>query len=211
MMLSLTRHAPVSERSKRRVPTTRFSAVATQSRPEAVPVRANWTTLPGGVVEGGEIVVLAIKPSMWLWLFDSVPWLVMCTALGVILTALNRPFLGLSPTGTLQILALVAFARVSFAMLRWIPTWYVLTNRRLIDVRGVRAARIRSCPLINVSDVLLEESTLEKAAKLGSIYFELDSSEAHAYVWQSIQAPKDVFATVRTTINNARNFGGRRG
>ena len=129
-----------------------------------------------------------------------------CSVLAVILTVLGLPVFGLSPTGAAQVLMLLAFARLSFVMLRWIPTWYVLTNRRLIDVRGVRSARIRSCPLIEVKDTYLQESILEKAALLGTIVFELDRSDDRPYVWQSIQAPQEVFDKVRDTIRNARDF-----
>lgn len=211
MILSLTRHAPRRRPFERPLPTTHFSAVATDTSPNAVAVPANWTTLPGGVVDGGEIVIFAIKPSMWRWLFDSAPWLVACSVLAVIVTVLGRPVLGLSPTGAAQALMLVAFVRLSFAMLRWIPTWYVLTNRRLIDVQGVRAARIRSCPLIDVANTYLDKSIPEKAAQLGTIVFELDRSDDRPYVWQSVQVPHEVFDKVRSTIRNARDFRGMRG
>lgn len=210
MILSLTRHAPWRRRSERPLPTTRFSAVATETSPNAVAVPANWTTFPGGVVDGGEIVIFAIKPSMWRWLFDSAPWLIVCSALALVVTVLGRPVFGLSPTGAAQVLMLVAFARLGFVMLRWIPTWYVLTNRRLIDVQGVRAARIRSCPLIDVANTYLQESIPDKAAQLGTIVFEFDRSGDRPYVWRSIQAPREVFDKVRSTIRNARDFHGKR-
>ena len=210
MILSLTRHAPCRRRSERPLPTTHLSAVATEPSPNAVAVRANWTKLPGGVLDGGEIVIFAIKPSMWRWLFDSAPWLVVCSVLAVFVTLLGRPVFGLAPTGTVQVLMLVAFARLGFVMLRWIPTWYVLTNRRLIDVQGVRAARIRSCPLIDVADTHLQESIPDKAAQLGTIVFELDRPGDGPYVWQSIQTPHEVFDKVRSTIRNARDFRGMR-
>ena len=76
MILSLTKPTSATKPTIRRIPTAHFSAVATQSPPETASTAATWTTLPGGVVEGGEIVILAIKPSMWRWLIDSAPWIV---------------------------------------------------------------------------------------------------------------------------------------
>ena len=210
MILSPPRRISRSAGSGRPYPTVIFSATATEAPPSRAEVKTSWTTLPGGVLDGGEIVILAIKPSMWRVLFDSAPWLLMCALLAGVLTGLGRPILGLSLTDTAQALMLLALCRVSFAILRWIPAWYVLTNRRIIDIRGVRTPRIRSCPLIDVEDTYLHTSTSEKAAQLGTITFKLDRKDEGPYVWQSIQQPGEVYAKVRSTIDNAREFGNLR-
>ena len=210
MILALTKHAASPRRARGPSAAAHLSAVASESGPSAATVAANWTTLPGGVIDGGEIVIFAIKPSMWRWLFDSALWLVLCSTLALIVTVLRLPMLGLSPTSAAQLLMLIAFARLGFAMLRWVPTWYVLTNRRIIDVQGVRAARIRSCPLIEVEDTYLQESVSEKVAQLGTIVFAVDRPGDRPYVWQSIQTPREVFERVRNTIRNARDIRGTR-
>lgn len=206
MTLLLPSRVIHSERSVPRRATVYFAAAATEARPSTAEVKTAWTTLPGGVIDGGEIVILAIKPSMWRLLFDAAPWLIMCGVIACVLAGLGRPILGLSPSATAQLLMLVAVGRLAFAVLRWIPTWYVLTNRRLIDIRGVRAPRIRSSPLIDVADTYLHASTAEKTAQLGTITFELDRADEQPYVWKSIQQPAEVYARVRSTIDNAREF-----
>lgn len=211
MILSPPRRIGRSAGSGRPYPTVVFSATATEAPPSRAEVNAAWTTLPGGVLDGGEIVISAIKPSMWRLLFDTGPWLLMCGLLAGVLTGIGRPILGLSLTGTAQALMLVVLGRLGFAILRWIPAWYVLTNRRIIDIRGVRAPRIRSSPLIDVANTYLHVSTAEKTARLGTIIFELDRADEQPHVWQSIQQPAEVFAKVRSTIDNAREFRNPRG
>ncbi len=211
MILSPPRRATRSARPEYPHPSVSFSAAATEAPPRTADVRTAWTTLPGGVVDGGEIVILAIKPSMWRLLFDCAPWLVMCVALAGVMTGLRTPLPGLSLTGSAQVMLLIGFTRIAFSIVRWIPSWYVLTNRRIIAVRGVRAPRIRACPLIDVCDTFLHATTPERMAGLGTITFKLDRSDEPSQVWQSIQQPDEVYAKVRQTIDNAREFRDLRG
>ena len=83
--------APVRPRHK-----LRFSAATSEAPPQAADVPSTLTALPGGVLDGGELILLAIKPSMWRPLFDSAPWLIVCGAVAIILTSMGRTLAGLS-------------------------------------------------------------------------------------------------------------------
>jgi len=171
------------------------------SRSSAVPTV--WTHLPGGVVDGGEIVLLAIRPSMWRSLFDSAPWLVTMVLLAGTLTVLNTQIPGLSPIMTAQVILFVGVARLLLAILRWVPTWYVLTNRRIIDMHGVREPRIWSCPLLNVRNTYLQATAAERMAKLGTLTFVLDNPGEGPRHWQSVGRPEEIHAAIRRAIENA--------
>ena len=56
-----------------------LAAATSEAPPHAAKAATHWTALPSGVVDGGEIVLLAIKPSMWRPLLDSAPWLIVCS------------------------------------------------------------------------------------------------------------------------------------
>lgn len=180
-----------------------FSPTASEAPPRASKVTATWTTLPGGVVEGGEIVILAIKPSMWRILLDSAPWLVTCCLLAGVLTWLGTPVPGLSVAATAQVMLLIAFARIALAIVRWIPTWYVLTNRRIIGIRGVRTPRISASPLVDIRNTYLHSSPAEKLARLATITFVFSHSEKPSHIWQSVAKPDEVHAAIRRAIENA--------
>ena len=180
------------------------SAAAMADAPSGVSqVTTKWGTLPGGVIDGGEIIIFAIKPSMWRPVLDSVPWLVMTVLLALALTVLGTPFPGLSLTLTGEAILLVGFARLGYAVVRWVPTWYVLTNRRVIDIRGVRAPQIWSCVLIEVRNTYVNVSPPERMARLGSISFVTDRPDEPPRTWQSIAKHDEVNARVRRAIENA--------
>lgn len=188
-----------------------LAAAASEAPPVASKVTAALTAVPGGVIDGGEIVLLAVKPSMWRPIFDSTPWLVTCVFLAVALTWLGRSAPGLSVTATAQVILLLALARVGVAVVRWVPTWYVLTNRRVLEIQGVRSARISACLLVDVRNTYLHHSPGEKMAKLGTIMFVSDSGEKRPLVWQSIAKPDEVHTKIRRAIENAFDQHGTTG
>ncbi len=167
---------------------------------EVAPV---WSHLPGGLVDGGEIIMLAIKPSMWRPFFDSIGWLVACSLTAMVVTWLRSPFPGLSVTVTAQLILMIGLVQLGVAVARWISTWYVLTNRRVINIGGVRAPRISSCLLVDVRNTYLHVSAPERLAALGTITFASDDPHEAPRLWRSIAEPELVHGKIRRAIETA--------
>lgn len=180
-----------------------FSASTAEAPPGAADAVTSWTALPGGVVDGGEIVVLAIKPSMWKPALESAPWLVVAAVAAGFVASLRLPLPGLSIVGTIQILLLVGFARLGFSIARWIPTWHVLTNRRIIDVHGVRKPVIASCALVDIRNTFVQKGVAEQLLRLGSIAFSTMPACDRPIYWRTIADPDAVHAHIRRAIENA--------
>jgi hypothetical protein len=178
-------------------------AAASEAPPTVSEATLPWAALPGGVVDGGEIVILAIKPSMWKPVFDSATWLVAACLMAAVLTRLGAALPGLSLTSTAQLVLLAGFARLGIAVFRWVPTWHVLTNRRIIDIHGVRAPAAVSCPLIDIRNTYLRPSPAEKLLGLGSILFISKHDGDQPRAWRCISRPDDVHARIRRAIEQA--------
>jgi len=182
----------------------RFSvAVVDNPSASAQPAAAPWTAIPGGVIDGGEIVILAIKPSMWRPFFDSAAWMVGSWLIAGLLTFFGNPITGLSLATTVQVVLMGGAVGLGIAILRWIPTWYVLTNRRIIHIHGVRTPRIDSCELLEIRNTFVQAGIEEKVTNLGSITFVMDKAQNRPRTWRSIQQPLEVHARVRRAIENA--------
>ncbi|MCH7924792.1 MAG: hypothetical protein IIC51_04590, partial [Planctomycetes bacterium] len=65
-----------------------FTVVLTEAPADGSRLETSWAFLPDEIVDGGEMIVLAIKPSMWRPLFDSIPWLIMTAVLSVTLAVM---------------------------------------------------------------------------------------------------------------------------
>jgi hypothetical protein len=166
-------------------------------------VAAVLSALPQGVIDGGEIVLFAIKPSMWRPVFDSAAWIVGACLLTAIMTGFGQPIPGLSLAATAQVLLLVALARLGLAIGQWIPRWHVLTNRRIIDIEGLRCPTIRSCALVRIRNTYLRPSSVESVTGLGTILFMTSDPEMVPHIWRSVREPEQVHAKVRRAIESA--------
>jgi len=179
------------------------AAAASESPPRAQELPAEWSALPGGVIDGGEIVLMAIKPSMWRPLFDSMPWLITVGVFAVGILILRTPLLGMSVSMSAQVVLAIGFLRVAFAIVRWIATWYVLTNRRIMDVRGARAPRITSFALIEIRNTYLNATAPERLVRIGTITFVSKHADGQPHFWESVARPEEVHAKIRRAIENA--------
>ena len=186
----------------------RFSAATSEAPPQAADVPSTLTALPGGVLDGGELILLAIKPSMWRPLFDSAPWLIVCGAVAIILTSMGRTLAGLSLVASAEVVLLVGMTRLALAVVRWVPTWYVLTNRRIITIHGVRHPHITACLLLEIREVFLGASPMERLVRLGSISITANDDRPTPLFWQSIQQPEEVHDKIRRAIRNATDQQG---
>lgn len=180
-----------------------FAAVTPDAPPRTAEAASPWTTLPGGVIDGGEIVMLAIKPSLWRPVFESAAWIVTSIVLAGTLLWTRKTIPGFSLTTSAQIVLLIGVVRLGWAVVHWVPAWHVLTNRRVIDVRGVRTPRIDSCNLLNIRNTYLNTSSTESLVRLGTILFVTDHPEAPPITWRNITKPDLVHAKIRRAIENA--------
>jgi len=92
---------------------------------------------------------------------------------------------------------------MALAIIRWVPRWHVLTNRRIIDVRGVRSPRVAWCPLLEIRNTYLHSTLAEKIASLGTITFVTTHEEQPSRQWRSIAKPDEVHDKIRRAIGGA--------
>ncbi len=126
--------------------TTRFSTAMADAPSNTCEAVATVAALPSGAIGGGEIVLLAIKPSMWRPVFESGSWLVTTIVLAVVLAALGQPIPGLSLAATSRLILLVGLARHrsfreivrenSNSMLMLMHIWLVTMRMDLIMHKG---------------------------------------------------------------------------
>ena len=158
-------------------------------------------------MSGGEVVILAVKPSMWRTVFDSAPWLVTSVALAIVVLMTGAPLAGVSAKLSAQLILLVGSARLAVAVLRWVPSWHLLTNRRIMDIRGVRTPRVSSLFLTDILETDTSATLPERIVSTGSVAFIPELADQAPRVWRSIPDHLDVHDRVRRAIREARRAG----
>jgi uncharacterized membrane protein YdbT with pleckstrin-like domain len=157
--------------------------------------------VPERVLEDGEIVILAVKPSGWLLLLASVPVWSVAAAIAVLAWLLRARLRGGLDASTIVALCVVAGAvRLVVAVLQWYARLYVLTDRRVLRLRGVLREELWQCPLKKVLRVHLVAAAGERLTGTGSLVFETEGRCAADSAWACLSRA----AEVRRMVEEAR-------
>ena len=183
---------------------TAASAASSTEAPTAPPLtRTEPIALPLDLLDGGEIIILAIKPSLWFVLFDSIKWIVAAAVVIGGWALAGNTWARFSDTLAAQLTLLVVATRLGVAVLRWVSRFYVLTNRRVMRIRGVLRPDVRDILLPRVINTRLTQALHEKITGLGTLHFAADKPLPSDCAWRNIARPEEVHAEVRRAIERA--------
>ena len=181
-----------------------LSPGATAEAPAEKPVVVTAPVhVPVELLDGGEVVILAIKPSPWFVLFDSLQWIVagLVVVAGAGL-ADGRVAWVSYPTLIRGIVVLLA-CRLAFALLRWVSRFYLLTNRRVLKIHGVLRPRVLDLTLTDILNTRVTVAGHERLASLGTLRFACRHPVSGDSAWNHIARPDEVHAQVRRAIERA--------
>lgn len=183
-------------------------ASATTAPPTAQEAPSAWLATPSDVVDGGEIILMAIKPSAWRPVWEALPAIVGCGVLGIVVAVLATPLPGMSASGSWQVLAAIGVIATAVSFARWALTWYVLTNRRVLDIQGLWSPRIWSSSLLDVRNTYVGGTTAERAVGAGTITFVTQPGTQRPRRWHFVADPVEVHAKIRRAIEDAIDHSG---
>lgn len=157
--------------------------------------------LPTNLIQGGEIIILILKPS---------PLFILLGALGHVMT-IGLLFVIAAwaelidpQTATVAAAALIVL-RLAWQFLEWLSRLYVLTDRRVIRVAGVLRVFVFEAALrqIQHTDVVL--SLRERLFALGTIAFSTAGTGVPEAYWVMLHRPMAVHRRIVQAINR---YGG---
>jgi hypothetical protein len=157
-------------------------------------------------LEDGEVVLLAVKPSRWFVLAMSWPVVLLAAVAaagayvlaGMVSWEINTRLVGL-------VCSTATCTRVIFACLQWMGKQYILTNRRVMRLRGVFHEELAQCRLKDLHEVHLSASPTEHLLGIGSLLFErADQRPAGDIHWILLADPKEAHRAVCDAWNRAR-------
>jgi hypothetical protein len=156
------------------------------------------------LLRDGEIVQLMIRPSRWFILLTSLRFLSIVAILVCALEIYMNQH-GRDPRHRcIEIGVGVMAGRVMWAIIQWMSRLYVLTNLRILSIKGVFNSEIFDCPLRKVARVSLDMSPKEKIFLVGSITLIPQDDNMPIGAWWIISKPVEVLHMVRRAVQNAR-------
>lgn len=162
--------------------------------------------LPAQLLQPGEVIVLLLKPSPLFIVLAPLRTLVIIL-LSVLLVGQvqARGFrLGLSTADLVLAGAGLIGARLFWQVLEWLNQIYVLTDQRVIRVRGVLNVRVFECPLQNIQQTDLILPLIQRLFGLGTIGFATAGTAFHEAFWLMLGKPLDVHQKIVETLRRYR-------
>lgn len=159
---------------------------------------------PTHLLDGGEIIILALKPSLWHIPLVSLNWLGVAV---LFIAAANWDGLASYRGVLVQLGLLVGLGRLAYATLQWASRSYYLTNRRVMRIRGVLTIDVFECPLTKIQTTRLAISPAERLVRVGTIQMSTAGvGGGHAF-WKTVARPLEVHEQLRAAIHKAQNRG----
>jgi len=158
-------------------------------------------TIPTEVLDDGEVVLLAVKPSAWFVLLVSGPVLLAAAAGAGLMELFGGPWP--RHAGLLVCLA-AACLRLVVACFQWMGLLYVLTNRRTMRLAGLTRGEAVSCRLREINDVTVAWGFLESRLGVGSLRFAVAGRPRPEADWTTVSRPEQVRQKVLEAISQAR-------
>lgn len=161
--------------------------------------------LPAQLLQGGEIVILLLKPSLWYIILAAAGHLAAIAIAACAATWLAR--LGLLNVTTRDITAVALFiaaVRLLWQLLEWLSRVYVLTDRRIVRVQGVVRVQVFECPLKKIQHTDAVFSLRERLFGLGTLMFSTAGTAVPEAAWVMLAHPLDVHQKVVAAINRYR-------
>lgn len=160
--------------------------------------------VPAQLLDGGEIIILALKPSLWYIPLVSLRWLAVAAIL--VLASLWSGWAGYTST-LVQVAVVLALGRLAYAALQWASRSYYLTNRRVMRIRGVLTVDVFECPLTRIQNTRLGFSLPERLVRAGTITMSTAGiGDGHAS-WRTVARPLEVHEQLRAAIDKAHPRG----
>ena len=175
-----------------------------QSKPQSKPDINEL--LPSDLISEDEKVIFALKPSLWTIVFLSFRTAVITSALTAAALLLGPMMnLGRLTTYIVEACGVAFLARFGFAFLQWVSRSYVLTDRRVIRIRGVFTIDIFQCALVKIQNTFLVLTLPQRILGLGNIEFTTAGTGAVEAVWRHLKNPLKIHQLLINAMNTAAN------
>lgn len=161
--------------------------------------------LPEQLLQSGETIVLLLKPSPWFIFLEAAGTLfAILLATGGAVLADRFAIVTVSSRDAVLIGAALAAMRLAWQFLEWLSHVYVLTDMRVIRIKGVLRITIFETPLKNVQHTQTHFTLRERIFSLGTISFATAGTGREEAAWRMLARPLEVHQVVLQTLSRYR-------
>lgn len=156
-----------------------------------------------GVLEDGEIIILATRPSLWFIVLKRLGSLLLVLLVSLLAIIVDvKDLLNISAPAILSANALGAALVMAWFAIDRATRLYLLTDRRVLRVSGIFRQVVIEAPLGKVQSVTLYRSFRERIFGIGTIVFSTAAAGGGAgeFSWFMAPRPHETIKIVRDTL-----------
>jgi uncharacterized membrane protein YdbT with pleckstrin-like domain len=174
----------------------------------ALPTDLVVPVVPEQILHEDEVVLLLAKPSI-LFIFYSSAWFVVTALmLGVLIAQLT--LLGTSgyftPTTVAVIAALAVVGRLIWALLVWTSHIYMLTNQRIVTIKGVLNVHMFQANLRKIQKTDVYRPLVQRLLGTGTLAFSTAAAGGDIdSTWVMIARPDETHEQIVAAINKTHS------
>jgi uncharacterized membrane protein YdbT with pleckstrin-like domain len=165
----------------------RISHTMSEDAPLAPTLPAN--VLPQEMLHDDEVVLILTKPSLFFVLITSFRFILTALLLGILAVKTIQPHVSLSVQMFAALTALVCVARLVWALLVWSSHTYMLTNQRIVTIKGVLNTAMTQAHLRKVQRTVLYKPLYQRILGIGTIGIATAATEGFDATWVMIARP----------------------
>jgi uncharacterized membrane protein YdbT with pleckstrin-like domain len=187
-------------------PAPATAAGFSEAKPDAAsPAQPSATLLPAELLQPGEIIILLLKPSLLYIVLSSLRTLAIIGLVTMAMLYLSAyPIMPLTSRDILLLGFGVAGVKLFWQFLEWLSRVYVLTDRRIIRVKGVLRVEVFESLLKNIQHTECLFMLRERLFGLGTLGFSTAGTGLPEAYWQMVSRPLEVHQTVVQAIGRYR-------
>lgn len=199
---------PPSAKSRRARLYPRDARAAEPAPPDTTePTQARvMMLLPADLLQGGEAVILLLKPSPWYILLESIGVMIVLAVFMAIGLWLQSHGYNSSLSGRDLLLLVFGLGSIQlfWQFLEWLSRVYVLTDQRVIRVKGVLRVQVFETQLRNVQHTHATFSLRERLFGLGSIHIATAGTGDIEASWVMLAKPLEAHRILVQALNRYR-------
>lgn len=161
--------------------------------------------LPAQLLQPGELIILMIKPSaLYILLAPLRALFVIIVAVMLFDQLASTDMVNLSRQDVSLAGIFLVGLRLFWQFLDWMSRVYVLTDRRVIRVKGVLRVEVFEASLKQVQHTEAHFSIRERMFALGTISFATAGTSAPEAYWRMVSKPLQIHQTIVRTLDRYR-------
>jgi len=174
----------------------------------ALPTDLVGTVVPEQILHDDEVVLLLTKPSLLFIPYTSFLFCLGALMLGVLFAQLTQytSTAYFTPTSVALLTVLACVGRLVWALLVWTSHIYMLTNQRIVTIKGVLNVHMFQAHLRKIQKTDLYRPLIYQILGTGTLAFSTAASSGDAdSTWQMISRPVQTHEQVVAAINKMHN------